>query len=90
MVLIFNEHTDIIVKDLRDPIYSHKICLTCGVIMDCVIGSGNPYAVPEEIKIYGGYQLKVCFDGGLASKENLKLAKSRNIKDVCLAQRAGA
>lgn len=35
------------------------------------------------------YPLKVALDGGFASKDNLKLAKGRKIKDVCFAKRRG-
>jgi IS5 family transposase len=31
----------------------------------------------------------VSLDGGFASKENLRLAKSRGIKDVCFAKKRG-
>jgi IS5 family transposase len=96
---IFEEHTHVIVKDRRDPIFGHKICLSGGasnLILDCVILNGNPadtdLAIPmldRQEKIYGRYPLKVSFDGGFASKDNLKLAKGRNIKDVCFAKKRG-
>jgi IS5 family transposase len=96
---IFEEHTDVIVKDRRDPIYGHKICLTGGasnLILDCVIARGNPadtdLAIPmldRQKEIFGRYPLKVCFDGGFTSKENLEQAKARNIKDVCFAKKRG-
>ena len=99
VVSIFEEHTDIIKKDRRDTIYGHKICLTGGasnLILDCVIAQGNPadttLAIPmldRQNNIYGRYPRKVCFDGGFASKENLKLAKERKIKDVCFAKKRG-
>jgi IS5 family transposase len=99
VVSIFEPHTDIIVKDRRDPVYGHKICLTGGasnLILDCVIARGNPsdtdLAIPmldRQQEIYGRYPLKVCFDGGFASKDNLKLAKARKIKDVCFAKKRG-
>lgn len=99
VVSIFEEHTDIIKKDRRDTIYGHKICLTGGasnLILDCVIAQGNPadtaMAIPmldRQKYIYGRYPLKVSFDGGFASKDNLKLAKERKIKDVCFAKKRG-
>jgi len=99
VVSIFEEHTDIIKKDRRDTIYGHKICLTGGasnLILDCVIAQGNPsdtdLAIPmldRQKHIYGRYPLKVSFDGGFASKDNLKLAKERKIKDVCFAKKRG-
>jgi IS5 family transposase len=99
VVSIFEDHTDIIKKDRRDTIYGHKICLTGGasnLILDCVIARGNPadtdLAIPmldRQKEIFGRYPLKVCFDGGFASKDNLKLAKDRKIKDVCFAKKRG-
>ena len=101
VVSIFEPHTDIIVKDRRDTIFGHKICLTGGasnLILDCVIVEGNPadvdLAIPmldRQKAIYGRYPLKVCFDGGFASKNNLKQAKAapRSIKDVCFAKKRG-
>ncbi len=101
VVSIFEPHTDVIVKDRRDTIFGHKICLTGGasnLILDCLIVEGNPadsdLAIPmldRQKQIYGRYPLKVCFDGGFASKENLKQAKAapRKIKDACFAKKRG-
>jgi len=99
IVSIFEPHTDIIVKDRRDTHYGHKICLTGGasnLILDCLVLEGNPadtdLAVPmldRQNELYGRYPLKANFDGGFASKDNLKLAKSRKIKDVCFAKKRG-
>ena len=99
VVSIFEPHTDIIVKDRRETHYGHKICLTGGasnLILDCRILEGNPadtdLAIPmleRQQQLYGRYPLKACFDGGFASKDNLKKAKSRRIKDVCFAKKRG-
>jgi IS5 family transposase len=99
VVSIFEPHTDIIIKDRRDTYYGHKICLTGGasnLILDCVIVVGNPAdtslvttMLDRQKEIYCRYPLKVCFDGGFASKENLKQAKQRHIKDVCFAKKRG-
>ena len=101
VVSLFEPHTDVIVKDRRDTIFGHKICLTGGasnLILDCLIVKGNPadvdLAIPmldRQKQIYGRYPLKVCFDGGFASKDNLKKAKAagREIKDVCFAKKRG-
>lgn len=99
VVSIFEPHTDIIKKDRRDTYYGHKICLTGGasnLILDCLIATGNPadtdLAIPmldRQREIYGRYPLKATFDGGFASKNNLKKAKSRKIKDVCFAKKRG-
>jgi IS5 family transposase len=99
VVSIFEEHTDIIVKDKRDTYYGHKICLTGGasnLILDCVVLEGNPadselveQMLDRQQQIYGRYPLKVALDGGFASKDNLAKAKARNIKDVCFAKKRG-
>ena len=99
VVSIFEEHTDIIIKDRRDTFYGHKICLTGGrsnLILDCRIVEGNPADVTltremldRQEQIYGRYPLKVALDGGFASKANLAAAKGKGIKDVCFAKKRG-
>lgn len=100
IVSIFEPHTDIIVKDRRDTYYGHKICLSGGpsnLITDCMILDGNPAdtdlagkMLDRHEKIYGHYPAKVAFDGGFASKENLKSAKGKEgVKDVCFAKKRG-
>jgi IS5 family transposase len=47
IVSIFETRTDIIVKDRRETLYGHKICLTSGasgIITDVVVEQGNPSA----------------------------------------------
>jgi len=97
IVSIFEPHTDIIIKDRRDTYYGHKICLSGGpsnLITDCLIVEGNPAdstltteMLDRQEEVYGHYPLKVALDGGFASKDNLKAAKIRGIKDVCFAKR---
>ena len=99
VVSIFEEHTDIIIKDRRDTFFGHKICLTGGrsnLILDCQIVEGNPADVTltetmldRQEQIYGRYPLKAALDGGFASKENLRVAKDKGIKDVCFAKKRG-
>jgi IS5 family transposase len=96
---IFEPHTDIIIKDRRDTYYGHKICLSGGpsnLITDCLIVEGNPAdstltteMLDRQERVYGHYPLKVALDGGFASKDNLKAAKKRGIKDVCFAKKRG-
>lgn len=96
---IFEDHTDIIIKDRRDTYFGHKICLTGGasnLILDCVILEGNPAdselvetMLDRQHQIYGRYPLKVALDGGFASKDNLVKAKARKIKDVCFSKKRG-
>jgi len=99
VVSIFEPHTDIIVKDRRDTYYGHKVCLCVGasqLITDCFITEGNPADTELTVKmfdrqkdIYGRYPLKAALDGGFASKDNLKAAQDRQIKDVCFAKKRG-
>lgn len=99
VVSIFEDHTDIIIKDRRDTHYGHKICLSGGasnLILDCVILEGNPadsdlveQMIDRLNQIYGRYPLKVALDGGFASKDNLAVAKQRGVKDVCFAKKRG-
>lgn len=100
VVSIFEPHTDIIVKDRRDTYYGHKICVSGGpsnLITDCMILDGNPAdtdltdkMLERHKEIYGYYPVKAALDGGFASKENLKSAKSKEgIKDVCFAKKRG-
>ncbi len=99
IVSIFETHTDIIIKDRRDTYYGHKVRLTGGksiLILDCVIVKGNPadtdlteMMLDRQNDIYLRYPLKVAFDGGFASKENLAIAKAKDIKDVCFAKKRG-
>jgi IS5 family transposase len=96
---IFEDHTDIIIKDRRETHYGHKICLTGGasnLILDCIILEGNPAdselvetMLDRQNQIYGRYPLKVALDGGFASKDNLVKAKKRKIKDVCFSKKRG-
>ena len=96
---IFEPHTDIIIKDRRDEFYGHKICLTGGgsnLILDCLITEGNPAdstltqtMLERQRQIYGRYPLKAALDGGFASKDNLKDAKTSGVKDVCFAKKRG-
>jgi IS5 family transposase len=96
---IFEPHTDIIIKDRRDKYYGHKVCLTGGpsnFISDCLIVEGNPadstltcQMLDRHEQIYGRYPLNAALDGGFASKDNLKVAKSKNIKNVCFAKKRG-
>lgn len=99
IVSIFETHTDIIVKDRRDTLYGHKVCLSGGasnLITDCIIVDGNPKdstltdeMLDRQKEIYGRYPLKVALDGGFASKDNLEYAKSKGIKDVCFSKGRG-
>lgn len=99
IVSIFESHTDIIRKDRRDTYYGHKICLTGGkstMVLDCKILDGNPAdsslaveMIERQERIYGRVPLKVAFDGGFASKDNLSDIKGLEVKDVCFSKKRG-
>jgi len=99
IVSIFEEHTDIIIKDRRAVHYGHKVCLSTGasaLVLDCQILSGNPAdsTLVEEVlnrhaDIFGKVPRQAALDGGFASRANVKLAKENGVEDVCLSKRRG-
>jgi IS5 family transposase len=96
---IFEEHTDVIVKDNRHTHYGHKICLTGGqssMILDCRVLDGNPcdstlvaQAIETQKQTYGRPPRQIAFDGGFASRDNLAKAKKLGVKDVMFSKRRG-
>jgi transposase, IS5 family len=96
VVSIFEEHTDIIVKDHRQTLYGHKICLTSGrssLITDCTILEGNPadstlaeQMIDRHIDILGKAPRQAVFDGGFTSKANLAAIKSKGVADVAFSK----
>jgi len=99
IVSIFEEHTDIIIKDRRNTFFGHKICLTGGpssVILDCVICEGNPAdseltqeMIDRQCEIFGQVPSQAAFDGGFASKDNLEILKEKGVEDVAFSKRRG-
>jgi len=95
LVSIFEEHTDIIVKDHRDTFYGHKICLTSGraLVTDCVVLKGNPadstlaeQMIVRHIEIMGKAPRQAAYDGGFTSKANLDAIKARGVEDVAFSK----
>ena len=96
LVSIFEEHTDIIVKDHRDTHYGHKICLTSGrssLITDCVVLEGNPadttlaqQAIDRHIEITGKAPRQAAYDGGFTSQPNLRAIKAKGVEDVAFSK----
>lgn len=96
IVSLFEEHTDIIVKDHRETFYGHKICLTSGrssLITDCTILEGNPadstlaeQMVDRHIDIVGKAPMQVAYDGGFMSKSNLDSIKAKGVIDVAFSK----
>lgn len=99
LVSIFEQHTDIIVKDGRDVLFGHKVCLTGGassVIVDCVVLDGNPADVtlvePTLARLaatFGRVPKEASYDGGFTSAENLAAAKAAGVVEVCFHKQRG-
>jgi len=79
-------------------VYGHKICLAAGrsLILDCKILEGNPAdstlaeeAIDRLTEIYDQPPEQVTFDGGFASKANLKAIKGKGVVDVVFAKKRG-
>jgi IS5 family transposase len=99
VVSIFEEHTDIIVKDRRDTLYGHKLCLAVGgssLVLDAVVLDGNPAdstlavdMVDRQERLYGRVPRQAALDGGFASRLNLETLKARGVQDVCFSKGRG-
>jgi len=96
VVSIFEEHTSIIVKDSRETLYGHKICLTSGrstLVTDCKILEGNPAdstladtMIERHIEMSGRAPRQAAYDGGFASKAGLVAIKARGVEDVAFSK----
>lgn len=99
IVSIFEPHTDIIVKDRRETYYGHKIALTggkSGLLTDLVILEGNPAdttiakeMIVRQKEVFGKYPTQASFDGGFASKDNLKEIKELGLTATVFAKKRG-
>jgi transposase, IS5 family len=99
LVSIFEPHTDIIVKDRRDTLYGHKICLTTGasgLVLDLVVEKGNPadttlaQKMVERVRsVLGRLPKQVSFDGGFSSKANVAELKKLGVSDVAFSKHVG-
>ena len=99
LVSIFEPHTDVIVKDRRDTYFGHKVVLTggtSGLLTDLVVLEGNPAdstlaekMIVRQQEIYGRAPRQAAFDGGFASKDNLKEIKELGVKDVSFSKKRG-
>jgi IS5 family transposase len=99
LVSIFEPHTDIIVKDRRDTLYGHKVCLTTGpsgLVTDVVVEEGNPAdstlavkMVARQRELFGKVPRQVSFDGGFTSGSNLADIKELGVEDVAFSKRRG-
>lgn len=100
IVSIFEPHTDIIIKDRRDVQYGHKLCITTGksgMIFDCIVLEGNPadsqlpvQAIQRVTNKTGILPQNAAFDGGFASRENLRVLKEDiGLENVAFNKRRG-
>jgi IS5 family transposase len=99
VVSIFEPHTDIIIKDRRDTVFGHKLCLSeggSGLIIDVVVEQGNPAdsvlavrTVERAQKLTGMVFRKVAFDGGFASHANVKAIKQLGVEQVAFSKGRG-
>lgn len=99
VVSIFEPHTDVIIKDRRETYFGHKVTLTggaSGLITDLVVENGNPAdttlavgMIARQQDIYGRVPLAAAFDGGFASKDNLKEVKALGVRDACFHKKRG-
>jgi transposase, IS5 family len=99
LVSLFEPHTDVIVKDRRETHFGHKVVLTggaSGLLTDLVIERGNPAdtslaekMIVRQERIYGRVPRQAAFDGGFASKENLKQIRALGVADVCFHKKRG-
>jgi len=99
LVSIFETHTDIIVKDRRETLFGHKVCLTGGassMILDCFIEQGNPAdtslvekSIQRQIALYGRPPRQASYDGGFGSQDNVKKAKGLGVKDIAFHKKRG-
>ena len=99
VVSLFERHTDIISTGSREPKYGHKVCLSLGasgLVMDCVVEEGNPAdstlatkMIQRHRDLYHDVPRQVVFDGGFASRVNLKGLKDLGVEDVAFSKRCG-
>ena len=99
VVSIFETHADILKKERRETVFGHKICLAggaSGLITDCTIEYGNPpdsHLAPKMIARQKGIFKKLprqaAFDGGFASKSNLRAIKAYGVRDCAFHKKRG-
>jgi IS5 family transposase len=99
LVSLFEPHADIILKGGREVQYGHKLNLVTGksgLILDVVVEAGNPAdaerflpMLDRQIARCGVPPRQMAADGGYASLDNLKQAKSRGVHDVAFHKKRG-
>ena len=98
LVSLFEPHADIIRKG-SEVAYGHKLNLTTGrsgLILDVVIEAGNPAdserllpMLERHIARYGKPPRQAAADGSYASRDNLRQAKARGVRDMAFHKKGG-
>jgi IS5 family transposase len=99
VVSIFEPHTDVIIKDRREILYGHKVCLATGasgLVLDLQTLAGNPgdstlavSAVERTVKVVGRAPHDVVFDGGFAARRNLTDIRALGVRNVVFSKHLG-
>jgi IS5 family transposase len=95
IVSLFEPHTDIIVKGLRDVQFGHKINLATqqdGFITYCRIEEGNPADAVLYMPVLNASQTvpnSAVADGCYASQANVKSAKALGVKRNVFSKMVG-
>ena len=96
IVSLFESHTDILVKGLRDVAFGHKICITEGassLILDVKVLDGNPAdselvpgVIDRHMRFYNAAPNEAVFDGCFASAANRNYAKENGIEELTFSK----
>jgi len=99
IVSLFEEHTDIIVKGLRDVEHGHKINLSSdadGFITHLAIEKGNPNdadrfipIIQEHLNTFGEIPDSTVSDGCYASLDNVQKGRALGIRRVVFHKKRG-
>jgi IS5 family transposase len=99
LISLFEPHADIIIKGSREVHYGHKLNLTTGrsgLILDLVIEAGNPAdserllpMLERHIAFYGQAPRQAAADGSFASRDNLRQAQARGVRDMAFHKKRG-
>ena len=99
VVSLFEPHTDIIVKGGRGTHHGHKVNFATGrsgLALDAVVEDGNPAdsarclpMLARPVEHYGAAPTHAAFDGGYASRENLKAAKMLGVTHAVFHKKLG-
>ena len=100
---IYEEHTDIISKGIREIVFGHKINLATGtsnLFLYCKVEEGNPsdtnlfeeplVKIDEDYKDVKKETKSVATDGGYTSSANLDFAKSRKLVNIVFTKIVGS